>query len=124
MLVPLCFEKLMWTTVAMLGVLKAGGGFVLLDPSLPEQRLQSIVRQVKGSLVLSSLSNQVLSSRPTQDRVIINSDFTADLGDQTNLFLSGASLSLVMYVVFTLGSTGILKSIMISHIGFSSTLYY
>ena len=32
MLVPLCFEKSMWTTVAMLGVLKAGGGFVLARP--------------------------------------------------------------------------------------------
>ncbi|KAM3553235.1 hypothetical protein MY1884_006791 [Beauveria asiatica] len=41
-LVPLCFEKSMWTTVAILSVIKEGGGFVLLDPSLPEQRLYAI----------------------------------------------------------------------------------
>lgn len=40
-LVPLCSEKSIWTTVAMLGVLKAGGAFVMLDPSLPKQRLQA-----------------------------------------------------------------------------------
>ncbi|PKK50430.1 hypothetical protein CI102_7607, partial [Trichoderma harzianum] len=26
-LIPLCFEKSMWTMIALLGVLKAGGGF-------------------------------------------------------------------------------------------------
>ena len=81
-LVPLCFEKSMWTTVAILGVLKAGGGFVLLDPSLPEQRLQAIVRQVKGSLLLSSVANQTLSSRLAQKVVTVSSGFFTDLDDQ------------------------------------------
>ncbi|KAK1912701.1 hypothetical protein P3342_004637 [Pyrenophora teres f. teres] len=40
--VPLCFEKSMWTVVAMLAVLKAGGAFLLLDPSLPKERLKSM----------------------------------------------------------------------------------
>jgi non-ribosomal peptide synthetase component F len=30
-IVPLCFEKSMWTIVAMLAVLKAGGAFAPLD---------------------------------------------------------------------------------------------
>ncbi|KAE8823687.1 hypothetical protein HRS9122_10456 [Pyrenophora teres f. teres] len=33
--VPLCFEKSMWTVVAMLAVLKAGGAFAPLDPDHP-----------------------------------------------------------------------------------------
>lgn len=43
-MVPLCFEKSLWTTVAMLGVMKAGAAFVLVDASLPEPRLQSITQ--------------------------------------------------------------------------------
>ncbi|KAK5991958.1 Nonribosomal peptide synthetase dtxS1 [Cladobotryum mycophilum] len=39
-IVPLCFEKSAWTIVALLGVLKAGGAFTLLDSYLPEQRLK------------------------------------------------------------------------------------
>lgn len=35
MFVPLCFEKSCWTVMALLGVLKAGAAFVLLDPSQP-----------------------------------------------------------------------------------------
>lgn len=42
---PLYFEKSMWTTVAILGILKTGGAFVMLNASLPKQRLHSIVKQ-------------------------------------------------------------------------------
>ena len=44
-IVPLCFEKSMWTTVAMLGVMKTGATFVLFDSSHPDDRLQVIYRQ-------------------------------------------------------------------------------
>ncbi|KAE8868654.1 hypothetical protein PTNB29_02565 [Pyrenophora teres f. teres] len=47
--VPLCFEKSMWTVVAMLAVLKAGGAFLLLDPSLPTERLAVMCRKL-GSI--------------------------------------------------------------------------
>ncbi|MCJ1410507.1 hypothetical protein MMC19_004592 [Ptychographa xylographoides] len=52
--VPLCFEKSMWTIVAMLAVLKAGGAFVPLDPTQPRARLEYVIRQTKARLVLSS----------------------------------------------------------------------
>ena len=123
-LVPLCFEKSMWTTVAILGVLKAGGGFVLLDPSLPEQRLQDIVRQVKGSLVLSSLSNYALSSRLAQRVVTVSSSFFRNLGNKPTQHLSGLCPSSVVYVVFTSGSTGTPKGVVISHRNVASALHH
>jgi fumiquinazoline F synthetase len=61
-LVPLCFQKCKWTAVAILGVIKTGGSFVLLDPELPRQRLQVIVRQLKSSLLLCSPVQQILGS--------------------------------------------------------------
>ena len=123
-LVPLCFEKSMWTTVAILGVLKAGGAFVLLDPSLPEQRLQAIVRQVEASLVLSSVSNQALSSRLANEVVTVSSGFFADLGDQAIQHLPSRSPSSVMYVIFTSGSTGTPKGVLITHRNLASALYH
>ncbi|KAJ5230978.1 nonribosomal peptide synthase [Penicillium chrysogenum] len=41
-IVPLCFEKSMWTPVAILGVMKAGGASVAMDTSQPEERLRLI----------------------------------------------------------------------------------
>lgn len=46
--VPLLFEKLLWTSIAMMAVIKAGGAFVASDPSQPKRRLLTIVQQTEG----------------------------------------------------------------------------
>ncbi|KAH8681869.1 hypothetical protein BX600DRAFT_505511 [Xylariales sp. PMI_506] len=66
-IVPLCFEKSMWTTVAMLAVMKAGGAFVLLGHSISDQELQDIVLQVNAKLILSSSLKKSLLSYVAQD---------------------------------------------------------
>lgn len=38
-LVPLCFDKSMWTSVAMVAVMKTGAGFILMDVDQPRARL-------------------------------------------------------------------------------------
>lgn len=123
-LVPLCFEKSMWTTVAMLGVLKAGGGFVLLDASLPQQRLQTMVEQLNSSFVLSSPANLALSSRLSKTVI--------QLGPASiSFFDSSATQSTpqlepkptdAMFAVFTSGSTGTPKGAVLSHLNFCSGL--
>ncbi|MDI1486221.1 MAG: Non-ribosomal peptide synthetase [Ramalina farinacea] len=116
-LVPLCFEKSMWTTVAILGVLKAGGAFVLLDPSLPKDRLQAFVRQVDATLILSSSSTQSLSSRLAENVVIVDSALFAgrDSSNHENRNVCKANPSSTAYVIFTSGSTGIPKGVVITH---------
>ncbi|KAL4941344.1 hypothetical protein BDV06DRAFT_223240 [Aspergillus oleicola] len=52
--VALCFDKSKWNIVAMLGVLKAGGAFVPLDPTHPSSRLQSLVASVDVNIMLCS----------------------------------------------------------------------
>ncbi|KJK79390.1 hypothetical protein H634G_04981 [Metarhizium anisopliae BRIP 53293] len=127
-LVPLCFEKSMWTTVAVLGVIKAGGAFVLLDPSLPEQRLQVIVQQLQAKVIVSSPSNGEVSSRLTQRAVVINWDFfnstefgNVDDGVPQTYPANPASL---LYAVFTSGSTGIPKGVLITNKNAASALYH
>ncbi|KAI5457580.1 hypothetical protein BGZ63DRAFT_427622 [Mariannaea sp. PMI_226] len=122
-IVPLCFEKSMWTNVAIIGVLKAGGAFVLLDPSLPEQRLQVIVQQVEANLILCSTSTQALSSRLTSKVVTINSNYLEnERGDTDSRQLPDRSPSSILYVVFTSGSTGTPKGVIINHRNMASAL--
>ena len=52
-LVPLCFEKSMWTTVSMISVLKAGGAVVPLDAAHPVERLLGLVEEVSATIVLT-----------------------------------------------------------------------
>lgn len=47
-------EKSAWAIIALLSVLKVGGGFILLDPAHPAGRLADIARLVDTSQVLVS----------------------------------------------------------------------
>ncbi|CAG9950547.1 unnamed protein product [Clonostachys rosea f. rosea IK726] len=55
-MVPFCFEKSPWAIIAMLGIMKAGGAFVPLDPGHPFDRRKSLVQEVNARIVLVSPS--------------------------------------------------------------------
>ncbi|KAJ4300033.1 hypothetical protein N0V90_005282 [Kalmusia sp. IMI 367209] len=121
-IVPLCFEKSMWTPVAMLGVLKAGGGFVLLDAALPEQRLATIVQQVSPRVMLSSHMNLPLATRLTSNVIRVDNEFFINALEQPGRILTDHSPESLMYIVFTSGSTGTPKGVMLSHKNFASAV--
>ncbi|GFF41831.1 nonribosomal peptide synthetase 12 [Aspergillus udagawae] len=128
--VPLCFEKSMWTTVALVGVIKAGGAFVLLDPSLPEQRLQGIITQLNASVVLTSAANHEMTSRLAQIAIVLDWSFFTATGfdgiEETNQLAKPhpATPDSLLYAVFTSGSTGVPKGVLITNTNAASALHY
>ncbi|KUL81308.1 hypothetical protein ZTR_11073, partial [Talaromyces verruculosus] len=122
-IVPLCFEKSMWTTVAVLGVLKAGAAFCMLEPSHPESRLQAIVRQTGATVVVSSSLHMGMSSR-LATRVVVAGHglIPPSNGSVSDRGLPDIDPSSLMYVVFTSGSTGQPKGASISHTAMSSNM--
>lgn len=123
-LVPLCLEKSVWTAVAILGVLKANAGFILLDPHLPEQRLQAIMLQVNGSVIVTCPSKKDLCSQFADKMIALSWDFFSDLVVQKCLQIPPASPTSVAYAIFTSGSTGAPKGVMVSHANAVSAQYY
>jgi non-ribosomal peptide synthetase component F len=61
--VAVLFEKSKWTTVAMLGVSKAGAAFVLMDPGQPHQRLSTIARESQCTLIICSETTRALAKQ-------------------------------------------------------------
>lgn len=120
--VPLCFEKSAWTVVSILGVMKAGGSFVLLDVSQPQDRLQHIVSKVKANYILSPPQQSNLASRLVPNVVIVSSDFVRAM-NQLHAPISLDPNS-PLYVVFTSGSTGKPKGVVITHLNFASGVRY
>ena len=61
--VPILAEKTRWVAIAILGVVRAGGAIVLLDPSVPFQRMQTICESIDGRVVVSSEACSSIASR-------------------------------------------------------------
>ncbi|KAJ4159128.1 uncharacterized protein LMH87_008041 [Akanthomyces muscarius] len=127
MLIPLCFEKSIWTTVAILGVLKLGKAFVLLDPSLPELRLQAICKQIKASIILSSNVCKALGSKLAPLVVAVGTAFFKDECsniEREPLAATFRDPQAILYVAFTSGTTGVPKGVVISHQNVASAIRY
>jgi len=54
--VGLCMERSVNMVVGLLGILKAGGGYVPLDPSAPRERLQLLLEEAQSNFILTELA--------------------------------------------------------------------
>ncbi|EGD97060.1 nonribosomal peptide synthetase [Trichophyton tonsurans CBS 112818] len=117
--IPIYLEKSKWTAVAMLGVLKAGAAFVLLDPSHPLHRLRQICSDVEATMVVGlSRDKNMADSLGGAKFVALDEEQTGRC--QTPCHLPSQSFSSSpAYAVFTSGSTGRPKGVAIDHAAFT-----
>ncbi len=117
--IGLLLEKSMMSTIAILGVIKAGFAFVLLDASQPTQRLKAMctitaVRMIIVSQKHIEKSSELgVSRHSTEDFAIVPS------GDVEYICPQPSS---PLYAGFTSGSTGEPKGFVIQHDNFMSGL--
>ncbi|CZR65846.1 uncharacterized protein PAC_15746 [Phialocephala subalpina] len=123
-IVPLCFEKSLWAIVSVLAVLKAGGAFLLLDPSQPIARLESIVEQTEARLALSSASCLYICEKLVPKVLVVDSAAFLELDNRpASLSISPNNVDSA-YLIFTSGSTGTPKGVIIEHSQLSTTSTY
>ncbi|KAK7428259.1 Non-ribosomal peptide synthetase [Neonectria magnoliae] len=124
-IVPLCFEKSRWTIVAIMAVMKAGGAFVLLDPSLPLQRRQTMAAQVRATLIITSQIHgpSGAATAPDAQLVVVDLESLVSMADSatTSTELPVVPPESLLYVIFTSGSTGMPKGVMINHTTYTTS---
>ncbi|KAJ5261276.1 hypothetical protein N7478_011871 [Penicillium angulare] len=118
--VPICMEKSLWTTVAILSVIKSGGAFSLLDPAHPLPRLQQICDDLESPFIISS---QEQSARCLElgDVLVLENLDQACRFTRTLRGMPLAQPSNALYVAFTSGSTGKPKGVVIEHQAYASS---
>ncbi|KAF2763830.1 acetyl-CoA synthetase-like protein [Teratosphaeria nubilosa] len=124
--VPLFFEKSMWSPVAALAVMKAGGACVMLDVAQPAHRIKSIKDQIRPALALTSSKQVTFARGITNVRLMVVDQSHIDdivLESTVTTFESPRPCD-TLYVAFTSGSTGHPKGIVISHANFCSALQH
>jgi len=109
--VGLCLDRSVAMTVAMLGIMKAGGVYVPLDPSYPDERLRYLLNDAQVQFVVSEayLADQLPLA--TQ-KIILMSALDAVSTAPVACEITRESAA---YIIYTSGSTGQPKGVCVNH---------
>ncbi len=122
-LVGIAVERGLDMIIGLLAVLKAGGGYVPLDPEYPQDRLQCMIEDSGTRLLLtqSHLLNRLAHADSVRTLCLDNDAAWSDL-DDSNL-VNRAQGENLAYVMFTSGSTGRPKGVGISQLALTRHAY-
>ncbi|MBD1938352.1 non-ribosomal peptide synthetase [Microcoleus sp. FACHB-68] len=118
-LVGICVERSVEIVIAVLGVLKAGGAYLPLDPAYPQQRLAVMLEDAQVSIILTQ--KRLLETLPSHQAKVVCLDNEQTLQINNQNYFKNPQLtqpcfpSNLAYVIYTSGSTGTPKGVMISH---------
>ena len=121
-LVGICVERSIEMVVGLLGILKAGGVYVPLDPSYPTERLEFMLQDAQPRVLLTQ--RRLVESLPehTAQIVCLDSDWGAIAEESEKNLASEVNPENLSYVIYTSGSTGRPKGVMNTHRGIGNRL--
>jgi amino acid adenylation domain-containing protein/non-ribosomal peptide synthase protein (TIGR01720 family) len=118
--VGLCLERSLDVPVAMLGILKAGGAFVPLDPTYPPVRLAFILEDAGIPILVTQ--EKLADELPTSAQLVcLDTEAQALALQPDSAPASGATEDTLAYVIYTSGSTGKPKGTLLVHRGLCNT---
>ena len=113
--VALAMERSLDLMVALLGVLKAGGAFVPVDPGYPRERLSFMLRDSKAVVVLTHDGSLDAADLGSARRIAMDADAAVIARAESTRPESGVADHNLAYVIYTSGSTGSPKGVMVEH---------
>ncbi|MGB7498148.1 MAG: amino acid adenylation domain-containing protein, partial [Candidatus Acidiferrum sp.] len=113
--VAVCIERSLEAIIGLLGILKAGGVYVPLDPAYPKERLAFMLKDAQVLVLLTQ--ERLVAELPQLDAKVIclDSGWETMARESEDNLSSSALPENVAYVIYTSGSTGQPKGVLVSH---------
>jgi amino acid adenylation domain-containing protein/non-ribosomal peptide synthase protein (TIGR01720 family) len=115
--VGLCLERSLEMIIGLLGILKAGGTYVPLDPVYPTERLAFMLEDTQLAVLLTQ--SNLTKILPETQAQLVCLDGIDEIKQMSYLSrenpLNGAGPDHLAYLIYTSGSTGKPKGVMIEH---------
>jgi amino acid adenylation domain-containing protein len=113
-LVGVCMQRSTDLVVALLGILKAGGAFMPLEPDQPRQRLALMISEARPRVVLTTEEDRHVLPSTSAHILHLNSERDGWMS-YPPMVATDCGPDNLAYVLFTSGSTGTPKGVMVEH---------
>jgi amino acid adenylation domain-containing protein len=113
-LVAVCFERSLEMIVSMLAILKAGAGYLPIDPSYPVERIKMILEDANPTAVLTQQASAA-NLQTAAPIICVDKDQESIVKEDPSRLTSIACPDNLAYVIYTSGSTGRPKGVMVTH---------
>jgi len=120
-IVGLLLEPSIEMITAMLGILKSGSAYLPIDPAIPQNRRDSILRDGGIRILLVDKENTVISQKSDQENILIRELLVIDEENTPEPVEPGENIEQIhhpnslAYIIYTSGTTGKPKGVMIEH---------
>jgi len=121
-IVGICFERSLEMIIGLLGILKAGGSYLPLDPGYPKNRLRFMVEdaQIKILLTQERLFHELKEIFRVEEGILpvfLDKEWEDTFSVKEENPVSDVRPDNLAYIIYTSGSTGQPKGVMIAHSG-------
>jgi len=103
--------------VGLLGVLKAGGAYLPIDPTYPAERLCFMLQDAGASILLTHSAWEASVPATCDEVIFLDRDWSLISAESPTALPSASNPENLVYVIYTSGSTGKPKGVMVTHGG-------